>query len=95
MRYSSNQNACFYDFCLPNPSQVICIDDDESNDITNAPITSEPLLITDDVPCNQPGDNCAQCPVCGVWFPLYAVEVHASQCAERTYGNSSSDAIHV
>ena len=77
-------------------SQVIYIDDDESNDvITNAPIISEPLLITDDVPGNQPGDDCAQCPVCGVWFPLYAVEVHASQCAERTYGNISSDAIHV
>ena len=30
-------------------------------------------------------EGLGKCPVCGAWLPLYVVEMHASECAEKTY----------
>ena len=33
--------------------------------------------------------GCVQCPVCAERIPLYAVEMHASDCAEKTFDNNN------
>ena len=65
--------------------QVITINDDDS-------VTGHPELLVCETVSN---DGFVNCPICNTRIPLYAVEMHASDCAENRFdrcgGNPLAD----